>query len=112
MAPRAQKQSVSDTSPPMDDGEVEVRAQLELIAERRKERGIGFDRDMAMATAALGRVLVSYESERRQKSKAAIREVASIPLERVIAYLKSLPMSARAEIARDITDSDAEAPLI
>lgn len=112
MAKPQQKPAIVPKQTLLDDCEAEVRAQLELIAKRREETRLGFDRDMAMATAALCRALVSSEGERRQQAKMALREVASIPLEQVLAYLRTLAPSIRADLARDLTNADAEEPLL
>lgn len=112
MAKTQQKAAPAPQPTLLDEYEAELRAQLQVIADRRAETRLGFDRDMAMATAALCRALVSSEGERRQQAKMALREVATIPLEQILAYLRTLAPSIRADIARDLTNADAEEPLL
>lgn len=99
----------------VDEAEAECLAQLAVIRDRRMGRGddaVGFDKDMAMATAALMRALVSSEGERRQRDKAEARTLASFPLDQVVAYLRQLPEHQRQELAREISGADDREPLL
>ena len=96
--------------PLIDLAEEEVRAQLAQIASTRV---VGeFEPKAAMAAAALTRALVSAETERRQRQKAEVKAIASIPLDKVVEYLKSLPETQRNDLCREVLGTDNEDPLL
>lgn len=65
-------------------------------------------RDVARISVAL----TATCAELRQHAKAAVREIAKIPLDQVVSYLKSLPEQQRIDIARELTNEDAEEPVL
>jgi hypothetical protein len=93
-------------APLIEVAERRVRAQLQTIADAE---GAGFDKNAALASAAILRSLVSSEGERRQRAKQEVRTVASIPLDQIIAYLKTLPVDVRDALCRQVNgDGDDE----
>lgn len=97
----------------VEDVVVELKAHLEVIAARREQLQEGsFDPDLTAAAASVSKVLLAGASERRQQAKARTRELAKFPLEAIVSYLKSLPESVRADVAKEITNADAEEPLL
>lgn len=91
---------------------------IETVIEQLRKRIEGFvtpdDYDQALVShlAWLTAQTVPVMAELRQQQKAAIREVSKIPLETVIAFLKTLRDDVRESVARDITNADAEEPLL
>jgi hypothetical protein len=71
-----------------------------------------YDKDLVSHLAWLTVQVVPIMNELRQQAKQALREVSKIPLDTIIAYLKTLPDEAREGIVRDLTGSDAEEPLL
>jgi hypothetical protein len=71
-----------------------------------------YDIKLVSHLAWLTSQLVPIQNEWRQQQKATIREVSKIPLDAVLAYLKTLPMERREAIALELTDADAEEPLL
>jgi len=91
----------------------EMQAQLAVIAKRRAVLPDGgFDPELATAAGSLGKVVLAAAAERRQQMKAAIREIAMIPIDQIVSFLKTLPGETRAEIARDLAGSDDEMGLL
>ena len=91
----------------------EIEAQLAVIARRRATLADGeMDAEMSAAAASLGKVLLAGSAERRQQQKTAAREVAAIPLDELIEHLRSLPLGARMDIARQLTGADDLEPLL
>ena len=62
--------------------------------------------------ARISTALTSTCAELRQHSKAATREIAKIPLDLLVEYLKTLPDEKRIEVARQITNADAGEALL
>jgi hypothetical protein len=91
----------------------ELQQHLEIIAKRRAELAPGsFDQDLAGAAASLGKVLLTGAAERRQQRKHTYRELAAIPLEAIIGYLRTLPEDERQQIALDVSGASDEDPLL
>lgn len=90
----------------IDPAEAEIRAQLLQITEQRERGMLGFDKDTAMAAAALGRALVAFQSERRQQAKVDQRQLDSFPIAALVERLKGLPEEDRDRIRRELGGED------
>lgn len=106
------KTDTTDAVPLAYVGEMEVRAQLAIIAERRRDKTIGFDKDMAMATAALARALVGFENERRQQAKAKARELGSFQLDELIEHIKGMTDDQRSQVVEELTGTAGDRGLL
>lgn len=92
---------------------VELTAQLEVCAARRRElHSGGFDPELATCAASLGRAITSLASEERQQEKHAAQMVARMsPEERAELtkeYLRELPVDRRADFRAFLDDLDAD----
>lgn len=57
--------------------------------------------------ARLATALTTVNAEIRQAKKAVVREVSKIPLDALIAYLKSLPKDTKDGVVLEMTGADA-----
>lgn len=106
----ARVRSVTDAATPLIDiAEARARAQLAIIED---SEGRGFDKDVAMATAALLRSLVSSEGERRQRAKQDARALDSFSLEQITDYLKSKPDLVRDQVCQELSGANEEESLL
>ena len=62
--------------------------------------------------ARIATALTTTCAELRQHAKARVREIASIPLDQIIAYLLTLSEAKRQDIAKQILGTDSEEPLL
>ena len=76
--------------------------------ESKKKMGDGEHKSTVMDLTALGRELVRACDSLRQFEKATERAVASIPLELVIAHLKTLDLEKRQHLCMEILGEDDE----
>jgi hypothetical protein len=76
------------------------------------EASTEYDVKLVSHLAWLTSQLVPIQNEWRQQQKATIREVSKIPIDSVVAYLKTLSMQRREAIAAEIVDADAGEPLL
>lgn len=96
--------------------ELEIRAQLEVIAKKRlaasRKKGGDYDKDLALSTAALVRAQVGIENEKRQRQKAERRALESFSIEQILDYLRTQPAEVQADVARELGGDMAEEPLL
>ena len=71
-----------------------------------------YDKDAGSHLAWLGGQLAAIGAELRQQRKAERREIEAIGIDAIVDHLKSLPESERVDIARRLTQSDAEVSLL
>lgn len=93
----------------VDDVLTEVKHQLAIIASRREQLSAGgFDRDLASAAAALGKVLLAGVAERRNQRKAS----ASLSREAVMAWIRGLDEADQQSIHDELTEWMDEGSLL
>jgi len=85
---------------------------LRACLEGMETHGDGEHPAVVADIARISTALTTTCAEIRQHAKAAVREVAAIGVDAIVVYLKTLPMDARKEIARDLAGEDDEAPLL
>lgn len=93
-----------------DESEESLLGQLRAI--NSAQEGRGFDPEISMACAAVSRALTSVRSEQRQHAKAERRAIKDIPLDQIVAHLRSLPESKRRAVCSDILGLDDAEPLL
>lgn len=110
MGRKPNKQATAATEPAADESEAALLGQLAAINDA--QAGRGFDPEISMACAAITRALTGVRSEHRQHAKALRRELATVPHDEVVAYLRSLPEDKRRDVCREVLGSDDDEPLL
>jgi len=83
----------------------EVLRSIETHGDGEHQSTIG---DIARVATAL----TTTCAELRQHAKAAARAIADIPLEQLLAHIKTLPEQVRQDFCRDVLGSDDQEPLL
>lgn len=92
---------------------LEARArQLRELLDGIETHGDGEHESTLRSIARLSVALTSVCAELRQNQRHLIREVARIPLDQILGYLKTLPMQQLVEIAKELTNADADEGLL
>lgn len=91
---------------------LELQAQLDVCSARRAELNVGgFDKDLANASAALGRAITGLAGEQRQQEKHAKDMVARMSLSEqdalVKEYLREVQPERRTEFRALLDELDA-----
>ena len=101
--------------PPPYDTESALRAtadKLQAVLEGMETHDDGEHESTIKHLARISVALTTVCAELRQHEKATTRELSKIPFDRIVAYLKALPMERREDLAKDITNADAEESLL
>lgn len=92
--------------------EEEIREQIAVIAKQRK-KSTTFDKNLALATAALMRALATAEGEKRQAQKFQVRALMQFEVDQIVEHLKHrLSADDRADVARELTGEKDEESLL
>ena len=70
--------------------------------------GDGEHSSVVQEVCRVGTALSVALGEQRQRTKARHRELAAIPIEMIVAHLKTLPDEARRDVCRDVLGTDNE----
>ena len=89
-----------------------LASSLQALYDGVETHGSGEHAATIAAATALSREIRGVHGELRQLAKAEARAVESIPLDKVVAYLRTLPMKQRAQIAREVSGEQDEDGLL
>ncbi len=89
-----------------------VAEKLREILDSMKTHGDGEHPAVVADIARISVALTTTCAELRQSAKARVREISTIPIDQIVAYLRTLPMETRLDIARDLTGADADQGLL
>lgn len=90
----------------------EVIAKLRECMASIELRGDGEHPATVGNLARISTALISAAAEMRQHEKRRADAVSSIPLDQIVAYLRTLPDVKRRDVCRDVLGSDDELPLL